>query len=206
MSGKATNKKPAGDKAKGKSGRTHGVRGGSSEANRLAVAILEVLAGLRTPADAAVALGISLPRYYQLEIRALEGLISACEPRPLGKQPTLQGKITRLEQELTQVRHECARQQALVRVAQRSVGLKAAREPAQSGAKKASSSTRRKGRKRRPTVRALKAAEALRKNIRTSEPESLQPTAEQKAGAADARPQEGNPLAADQKSGSVTSS
>lgn len=52
----------------------HSLRRGSSPANRLAVAILEVLAGLRTPTDASAAPGISLPRYYPVEVRALEGL------------------------------------------------------------------------------------------------------------------------------------
>jgi hypothetical protein len=43
----------------------------SAEAKRLAAAVLEVLAGTRGPGEAAVALGISLPRYYQLKGRAL---------------------------------------------------------------------------------------------------------------------------------------
>jgi N-acetylmuramoyl-L-alanine amidase len=45
--------------------------GTSSQARRQAAAILEVLAGARTPADAARALGVSLPRYYLLEEKAL---------------------------------------------------------------------------------------------------------------------------------------
>ncbi len=61
---------------------------GSREANRVAAAILEVLAGVRTPTCAAEALAISLPRYYQWEERALEGLLLACEPRPLGRMRT----------------------------------------------------------------------------------------------------------------------
>jgi hypothetical protein len=44
---------------------------------RQAAAILEVLAGARTPTEAATALAVSLPRYYQLESRALEGLVAA---------------------------------------------------------------------------------------------------------------------------------
>ena len=74
--------------AKGRAPRSaHTFQGGTSEANRLAVAILEVLAGLRTPADAAAALGISVPRYYQLETRALEGMVTALEPRPPATSP-----------------------------------------------------------------------------------------------------------------------
>src|SRR6266446_3622667 len=49
-------------------------------AKRMAAAILEVLAGARTPLDAATALAVSLPRYYQLESRALEGLVSVHPP------------------------------------------------------------------------------------------------------------------------------
>jgi hypothetical protein len=136
----------------------HTVQGGTSEANRRAVAVLEVLGGLRTPADAAATLGIAVPRYYQLETRALEGMVTALEPRSLGKQPSLEGRVARLQKELEQARRESARQQALVRVAQRSLGLKPSSTPnGQIPAKD------RKGRrKRKPTVRALKAAAVLR--------------------------------------------
>jgi hypothetical protein len=46
--------------------------------------ILEVLAGMRTPTEAATVVGLSVPRYYLWEQRALEGLVRACEPRPKG--------------------------------------------------------------------------------------------------------------------------
>ena len=52
---------------------------GSREARQLAAVILDVLAGSRTPQQAADTLSLSLPRYYQLEARALAGLIDACE-------------------------------------------------------------------------------------------------------------------------------
>lgn len=152
----------------------HRFQGGTSEANRIAVAILEVLAGSRSPAEAATALKVSLPRYYILETRALEGLVTACEPKPLGKQPSLETRIAALEKELQQVRRECARQQALVRVAQRSVGLPAAE--AQKG--KAPAPRDRRGRKRRrPTVRALKAADTLKNRLASAEASEVQPTA-----------------------------
>ncbi len=62
--------------------------GRSKEAEkRLAAAILEVLAGVRTPQQAAEALQMSLPRYYQLEARGLHGLLEACVPKPKGRQP-----------------------------------------------------------------------------------------------------------------------
>ena len=47
-----------------------------AEAKRISSAILEVLAGARTPVDAAGALGVTLPRYYALEARALEGFLA----------------------------------------------------------------------------------------------------------------------------------
>src|SRR5262249_56517863 len=59
--------------------------GASRDARRLAAAILEVLAGVRTPAEAAQQLAISLTRYDIVEGRALHGLVAACEPRPLGR-------------------------------------------------------------------------------------------------------------------------
>jgi len=132
-----------------------GLSAGSREANRTAAAILEVLAGVRTPTDAATALSIAPPRYYQLEQRALEGLLSACEPRRLGRLQTPDSRIATLEKEVQRWRQECARQQALVRAAQRTIGLAPPR------AKSIEKSTGKAARKRRPTVRALKAARTL---------------------------------------------
>lgn len=148
---------------------SHTVQPGSCSANRMAAAILEVLAGVRSPADAARALEISLPRYYQLETRAMEGLVGACEPRSVGKKPSFENRVVVLERELEQARRESARQQALVRVAHRSLGLKAAVEPAPKEA-----SDRKGRRKRRPVVRALKAAAALRKTVGSDKAEAVE--------------------------------
>lgn len=148
--------------------KTHAVKSGTAEANRSAIAILEVLAGLRTPAQAAEALAISLVGYYHLETRALDAMVVACEPRPKGKQPSPEGKIAALQRELERAQRECARQQALVRVAQRSIGLKAPAPPPKSDKQG------HRRRKRSPTVRALKAAEALRNNARPQGGEAVQ--------------------------------
>ena len=94
-----------------------------SEAQRWAATILEVLAGLRSPTAASQALAISLPRYYQLETRALEGLVAALAPRPQGKQPSLENCVKLLERQLAAAHRQCARQEALVRVTQRTLGL-----------------------------------------------------------------------------------
>lgn len=153
---------------------SHGLHGGSSEANRLAVVILEVLAGVCTPAEAAAALKLSLPRYYILEKRALDGLVAACEPKPLGKQPSPETRIAALEKALKKAERQCARQQALVRVARRSVGLSAAPAPSQPPSKR----TDRRSRKlRRATVRALKAAETLRSRLASAEAKGVEPGA-----------------------------
>jgi hypothetical protein len=124
------------------------------EAKRLAAAILEVLAGGRTPTEAAVALGISPPRYYALEERALRGLVAACRRRPRGRVRTSEGEAEKLRAEVRRLERECGRWQALLRAAQRTVGL-AAPQPSKPTA----------GRKRRPrrsrVARALRAAKAL---------------------------------------------
>src|SRR4051812_10705900 len=82
-------------------------------ARRLAAAVLEVLAGLRGPAEAAQVLGISLARYYQVERRALDGLVAGCEPRRRGAAQRGPSELATLRQECSRLRRECARQQAL---------------------------------------------------------------------------------------------
>jgi hypothetical protein len=107
------------------------------DARRVAAAVLEVLAGARTPGEAALALGVSVPRYYQVESRALRGLLEACEPRPRGRGPSLAKELTVLKQENQRLQRDMMRQQALVRAAQRSVGLTppVTPTPAKSGTK-----------------------------------------------------------------------
>lgn len=130
---------------------------GSVEAKRLAAAILEGLAGIRGPQDASEALGISMTRYYHLEARALQGLVAALEPRRPGRQHNPQVAVARLEREKARLERELTRAQALVRSAQRTIGLPAPRPGGKLGAdgKKAR-------RTRRAMVRAERAAEALR--------------------------------------------
>ena len=133
---------------KSRTGRPSSTLAGSPEAKRMAAAILEGLAGLRGPQEASEALGISMTRYYHLEARALQGLVGACEPRPRGRQQSPKAAITQLE---------LKRAQALVRSAQRTIGLPPVRQRGKLGAdgKKAR-------RTRRAMVRAERAAAALR--------------------------------------------
>lgn len=117
---------------------------------RRAVVVLEVLAGLRGAGEAARELGIALQGYYQLEERAVKGLVRALVPRPPGPKRDWQRECEDLQKEKERLVAENARYQALVRTAQLSVGV----DP--DAPKKAT-----KKRNRRPTVRALRAIDQL---------------------------------------------
>jgi hypothetical protein len=133
-------------------------RGQSRDAQRQAVLILEVLAGVRKPIQAAELLGVSLPRYYQLEGRALVGLVSACEARSKGRVRSAESELASLRRQHDRLQQELIRQQALLRMAQRSIGLAA---PAPAPEPKAGS----KQRRRRPVARALGAAGHLKSQL-----------------------------------------
>lgn len=112
---------------------------------RRAVLILEVLAGIKGAGDAAQELGIALQGYYNLEDRAVKGLVSACKPKPPGPKRDYPREVEELTQERDRLQAENARYQALVRASQVSVGL----EP--------DKPTKAKKRTRKPAVRALRA-------------------------------------------------
>jgi hypothetical protein len=142
----------------------------SAQARRLAAALLEVLAGARTPTEAATALGVSLPRYYQLESRAVRGLLAACEPQPTGRVRRPENEVTALRQQTQRLQRELSRQQALVRLTQRTVGLAAppAAAPAGKGTKKT----------RRCVARALSLAARLQQSAEAaSQPATPAPSA-----------------------------
>ena len=127
----------------------------SKEAKQLAATLLDVLAGVRTPPQAAESLSVSLPRYYQLEDRALNGLVAACESRPRGRQADGEAQARSVAKENERLKRELARYQSLVRLTQRTVGVSPPPAPSakESGGKR---------RKRRPSVRAMRRAERLR--------------------------------------------
>ena len=129
---------------------------GDENARKLCALILEVLAGGRTPTEAAGVLGVSVPRYYALETRALGGLLQACERKAKGRTRTPQGEVVRLQGELKRLEGQCARLQALLRTSQRALGLSAPTAP-----KLKEAASKGKRRRRRPVVRALRAAKAL---------------------------------------------
>lgn len=124
----------------------------SREARRVAATVLEVLAGARTPTEAAQALDLSVPRYYQLETRALHGLLAACEPSPKGRVPGLAQELALVQRDKERLQREVLRQQALVRAAQRTVGLPPPALP---------KNARKNKTRRRRLARALNLAERL---------------------------------------------
>jgi hypothetical protein len=143
------------------------VKQSSSEARRRAAAVLEVLAGLRTPAQAATALAVSLPRYYQLELRAIGGLLASCEPAPRGQRRSSDRRVASLEREVARLKQESDRHQALARAAQRTLGLAPPAPPRPDANKGAVSRSRRR---RRPSVRALQLAKVLAAGASTGGP------------------------------------
>lgn len=122
----------------------------SREARRKAGVVLEVLAGERTPGEAAGALAMSTSGYYLLEQRALDALVGACEPKPPGRVATGEPTVAALQKRCAQLERECARWQGLARAAQRSLGIAPPKKE------------KRKD-KRKPTRRGLAAAKRLRK-------------------------------------------
>jgi hypothetical protein len=137
-------------------------REASAEAKRLAAAILEVLAGVRTPQQAAAAVGVSLPRYYQVEAGGLRALLTACESKPRGRRPDPHGELAAVRKQVDQLQRDLARQRSLVRLAQRAVGLPPPTPPV----KPANG----KRRSRKPTARALTAAARLRAEAESPPP------------------------------------
>jgi hypothetical protein len=77
----------------------------------------------REAEHASKSVGVSLPRYYALEERALLGLLSACGRRPRGPCRSPEREASKLRREVQRLERECTRGQALLRAAQRTVGL-----------------------------------------------------------------------------------
>jgi hypothetical protein len=136
------------------------VKGGSQGARKVAAAVLEVLAGGLTPTDAAGALGVSVQRYYQLECRALEGMVVGCEPRAKGPGKTPDRALAILTREHERTKRELARSQALARAAQRAVGLSLLHAQKKVEGKPGK-------RRHKPVVRALRAVQRLRADVPT---------------------------------------
>ncbi len=128
------------------------------DGRRTALAVLETLAGEKTPTEAAESIGVSLTYFYTLENRALEGLVKGCEPKPKGRQWTVERELEEVRKENMQLRREVRRAQAVARAAQRSLELPSTVKP-KARRKKAAKKGRRK---KRATVRALKVLDRLK--------------------------------------------
>jgi hypothetical protein len=124
----------------------------SRDAKRRGAILLEVLAGVRTPMQAAESLGLSLPGFYQLEDRAMNHFLAGCELRPRGRQPNGESKQQALAREIDRLKKELRRYQTLVRLTQRTVGVAPPPPPANAAGRR---------RRKRPMVRALRRADRL---------------------------------------------
>lgn len=144
---------------------------GSGEAKKLAALILEGLAGVRTPEQAAAAAGVSVQRYYVVETRALQGLIKALEPRRKGRQRGAEEHLAEALKDKERLERDLRRTQALLRSAQRVIGVQAA-PPVDKTGKIVGAGKR----KRRPVARAVKAVAILRSSEETKPQEPPAPT------------------------------
>jgi hypothetical protein len=81
-------------------------------------------------------------------------LLEGCEARPRGRVRSPERELTALRRQQERLQRELTRQQTLVRVAQRTIGLTPPSPPAKAAPGKK--------RRRRPVVRALSAAKHLR--------------------------------------------
>jgi hypothetical protein len=102
---------------------------GSDAARRSAALLLEVWSGVRTTQAASEAMGIAVTRFYQLEARALQMMVSAMEPRPRGRQRTAESELCRMKAERQRLMREVERYQSLYRTAQRALGVAVAKPP-----------------------------------------------------------------------------
>lgn len=108
---------------------------GSDAARRLAALLLEAWSGVRSTQSASEAMGVAVTRFYQLEARALQMLVSAMEPRPRGRQRTPASELAKLRAESLRLKRDVERFQSLYRTAQRSLGVVVAKavEPSKNG-------------------------------------------------------------------------
>lgn len=134
----------------------------SAEARQIAAVILQVLAGELGTSEASVALGKSPAQYYKLEVRALEGLLQGCEPRPRGRQRNSDQELARLKASNDRLERECARLQSLVRLLGKTVPAKgkSKRRAGKPPSSKKEKATPKKGKtkRRKGKVRALRLA------------------------------------------------
>ena len=74
-------------------------------------------------------LGVSQARYFQIETRAMQALVASCEPRPRGPARSADRELTALRRQHERLQRELSRQQTLLRLAQRTIGLTPPKAP-----------------------------------------------------------------------------
>ena len=128
---------------------------GSVDARRAAAMMLEVMSGVRTPTEAAQVLGMSQMKYYLAESRALQGMVTALEPRPRGRRTKKSEDIlAKVTQERDRLKRDLNRMTSLLRLVRKGAKLG---EPEQ---------TMKSGRKRRkPVCRAEKLMKRLEEPV-----------------------------------------
>ena len=126
---------------------------GSELARRYTAGIIPVLTGARTTADAWEMMGVSLPRYYQLETQGILGMVAGLEPKAKGRQRTAAHK--ELTKENARLTREVSRLQSQVRMSRHALGIP---EPKPKKAK-GSKPTRRPKRGRRAVARLVRPGE-----------------------------------------------
>jgi hypothetical protein len=132
---------------------------GSDAARRQTALLLEAWSGVRSTVSASEAMGVAVTRFYQLEARALQVLVSAMEPRPRGRQRTAESEVARLKAEISRLRRDVERFQSLYRTAQRALGIAVAK-PAAKEETPAAGGKRKRGPRKRARGQAV-AAELL---------------------------------------------
>jgi hypothetical protein len=105
----------------------------------------------------------------------MHALVAGCEARPHGRQPSAATDLAALRRQHERLQRELARQQSLVRIAQRSVGLSPPPAPPQPAAGKK--------KRRRPVVRALHAAQQLQRHCQETAPPPAVATQQENSGA-----------------------
>lgn len=121
---------------------------------REAACVLEVLAGLRSPEEAAKVIGVSVPTYYNLEAKALKGLLHGCRTESPGRRMALEKRVAEAEQRAAELERQLRRYRSVLRNARRAAQILGDSDESQETGSES-------GSRRTPRVRARRAIEAL---------------------------------------------
>jgi len=130
----------------------------------IGLTILEVLGGLKSPTEAAESLEVSLTYYYVLETKAIEGLLHACEPKARGPRSSPEKQLEELRRDKERLERELLRTQAIARAAQRSLEQEIAKKPKPRTGTASRAKKKAGKRRKKRTVRALRAVDRLTKD------------------------------------------